>query len=152
MNTIQTNVEGLIPKIQSLSLYAIQVGANITQLEKELSELPEVIRLNKEITELKKLKREAEMQEDSLRNEGKKILIDSEIKEITTLDWTVVSLHFTPWALVVEDWANIPDSFYKEKISRDLDKTSLKKAISEGTFSDEKVYIQKDCKFVIKTK
>jgi len=46
----------------------------------------------------------------------------------------------------------VPDEYYKVKTTRDLDKTSLKKAITEGKFSDDKVYIQKDCKFVIKQK
>ena len=33
MNSIQTNVEGLIPNIQSLSLEQIQLSAKITLLE-----------------------------------------------------------------------------------------------------------------------
>lgn len=80
------------------------------------------------------------------------MMMDSNIKEVTALDGTIISLHFTPGSLVVGEGANIPDEFYKVKTSKDLDKTLLKKAITDGTFTDEKVFIQKDCKFVIKTK
>jgi hypothetical protein len=54
--------------------------------------------------------------------------------------------------LVVEDSAEVPDKFYKVKTTRDLDKTSLKKAITAGEFYSDKVYIQKDCKLNIKNK
>ncbi len=91
-----TAIEGLIPNIQNLSLYSIQFGSLIIQLEKELSELPDVVRINKEITEAKRMKREAESKELELREEGKQILIDSGMKEFTTLDGTTVALQFTP--------------------------------------------------------
>jgi hypothetical protein len=74
------------------------------------------------------------------------------LKEFTTLDGTVVSIQFTPWALVVEEWAEVPDDYYKVKTTRDLDKTSLKKAIVAWEFHSDKVYIQKDCKLNIKNK
>lgn len=90
------NIEGLIPTIQSLGLQAIQLGSQITLKEKELAELPEVIRINAEIVELKKQKREAESQELTLREQGKQILLDSGMKEFTTLDGTTVALQFTP--------------------------------------------------------
>ncbi len=91
-----TAIEGLIPSIQSLSLQSLQVGSQITLKEKELSELPDVIRINAEIAELRKLKRESESQELTLREQGKQILIDSGMKEFTTLDGTTVALQFTP--------------------------------------------------------
>lgn len=91
-----TAIEGLIPSIQSLSLQSIQVGSQITLKEKELAELPDVIRINTEIAELRKLKRESESQELTLREQGKQILIDSGMKEFTTLDGTTVALQFTP--------------------------------------------------------
>ena len=90
------NIEGLIPTIQSLSLQSIQLSSQITLKEKELSELPDVIRINAEIAELRKLKRESDTQELALREEGKQILIDSGMKEFTTLDGTTVALQFTP--------------------------------------------------------
>lgn len=96
MSDIQTNVEGLIPNIQSLSLSQIQLSAKITLLESELASLPEVIRIEKEIFDLKVQRKEAENKEIELRNQGKDMMMMNNLKEFTTLDGTVVSIQFTP--------------------------------------------------------
>ncbi len=70
-------IEGIIPKIQTLSLSQLTFGASIAQKESELANLPDVIRLQSEILELKKSKREVELEEAGLRDEGKKMLLDS---------------------------------------------------------------------------
>lgn len=152
MNSIQTNVEWLIPNIQSLSLEQIQQSAKITLLESELANLPEVIRIEKEIFALKVARKEAENKELELRNQGKDMMMMNNLKEFTTLDGTIVSIQFTPWALVVEDGAVIPDEYYKVKTTRDLDKKAVKEAFNEGKITDPRVYIQKDCKLNIKSK
>lgn len=146
------NIDGLVWNIQSCSLQAIQLGSQITLLEKELAELPEVIRINAEIAELKKQKREAESQELSLRDQGKQILIDSGMKEFTTLDGTTVALQFTPWALVISEGATVPSEYMRVKTTEEVDKTAIKKAISEGKDFWPDIYIQKDAKLVIKQK
>lgn len=152
MTTVQNNVEGLIPTIHMLTLEWLSIQSKITLKEAELANLPEVIKLNEELRELKSKLRDTQTNDNNLREQGKQIMLDTGMKEFTTLDGTIVSLHFTPWALVVEEWAEVPDEYWKVKTSRDLDKTSLKKAITEGKFQDDKVFIQKDCKLVIKTK
>lgn len=151
MTQIQTNVEWLVPMIQSLTLEWAKIQSEINAKEYQLSMIPEVLKLQEELLLLKGKLRDTQIKEADLREKGKQIMLDNDMKEVKMLDGTVVSLHFTPWALVVEDGADIPDSFYKEKVTIDLDKTSLKKAITDGTFSNDKVYIKKDCKFVIKT-
>ena len=152
MNSIQTNVEGLIPSIQALSLTQIQLSGQIATLESELANLPEVIRIEKELFALKVQRKEAENKELELRNQGKDMMMMNNLKEFTTLDGTVVSIQFTPWALVVEDGAVIPDEYYKVKTTRDLDKKAVKEAFNEGKITDPRVYIQKDCKLNIKSK
>ena len=152
MDSIQTNVEWLIPNIQSLSLTQIQLSGQIATLESELANLPEVIRIEKEIFALKVQRKEAENKELELRNKGKDMMMMNNLKEFTTLDGTVVSIQFTPWALVVEDGAVIPDEYYKVKTTRDLDKKLVKEAFNEGKITDPRVYIQKDCKLNIKSK
>lgn len=72
-----TTIEGIIPKIQTLSLTQMQLNAKIVEKESELANLPDVIHLQSEILELKKSKREVELEETGLRDEGKKILLDS---------------------------------------------------------------------------
>lgn len=152
MSSIQTNVEGLIPSIQSLSLTQIQLSGQIATLESELANLPEVIRIEKELFALKVQRKEAENKELELRNQGKDMMMMNNLKEFTTLDGTIVSIQFTPWALVVEDGAVIPDEYYKVKTTRDLDKKAVKEAFNEGKITDPRVYIQKDCKLNIKSK
>ena len=152
MNSVQTNVEGLIPNIQSLSLSQIQLSAKITLLESELASLPEVIRIEQEIFALKVQRKEVENKETELRNQGKEMMMMNNLKEFTTLDGTVVSIQFTPWALVVGEGAEIPDEYYKVKTTRDLDKKAVKEAFNEGKITDPRVYIQKDCKLNIKSK
>ena len=96
MSDIQTNVEGLIPNIQSLSLTQIQLSGQIATLESELANLPEVIRIEKELFALKVQRKEAENKEIKLRNQGKDMMMMNNLKEFTTLDGTVVSIQFTP--------------------------------------------------------
>lgn len=130
----------------------LTLSGKIAEKEQELANLPQVIQLNEEIRELKKSLLEKQSSDFTLREQGKSLMLDNDLKEFTTLDGTTVALHFTPWALVVEEWAEIPESFYKVKTTRDLDKTAIKKAITDGTINDPKIYIQKDCKFVVKSK
>ena len=96
MSDIQTNVEGLIPNIQSLSLTQIKLSGQIATLEAELANLPEVIRIEKELFALKVQRKEAENKEIELRNQGKDMMMMNNLKEFTTLDGTVVSIQFTP--------------------------------------------------------
>jgi hypothetical protein len=69
MSTIQKNIEGLVPTVQALSLQNIQLTGLIAQKEAELKNIPEVIRLEKEISDLKIKKRESENKESELREE-----------------------------------------------------------------------------------
>jgi len=146
------NIEGLVWHIQSLWLQSIQLGSQITLKEKALTELPEVIRINAEIAQLRKMKREAEGQEITLREQGKQILLDSGMKEFTTLDGTTVALQFTPWALVIWEGATVPSEYMRVKTTEEVDKTAIKKAIADGVDFGKDIYIQKDAKLIIKQK
>ncbi len=146
-----TTIEGIIPKIQTLSLTQMQLNAKIVERESELANLPDVIRLQSEILELKKSKREVELEETGLRDEGKKMLIDSGMKEFTTLDGTTVALQFTPWALVIGENAIVPPEYFREKTTVEVDKVGLKKAIWEWKEFDW-ISIVKESKLVIKQK
>ncbi|MBP9780191.1 siphovirus Gp157 family protein [Candidatus Gracilibacteria bacterium] len=146
-----TTIEGIIPKIQTLSLTQMQLNAKIVERESELANLPDVIRLQSEILELKKSKREVELEETGLRDEGKKMLIDSGMKEFTTLDGTTVALQFTPGALVIGENAIVPPEYFREKTTVEVDKVGLKKAIGEGKEFDG-ISIVKESKLVIKQK
>lgn len=130
----------------------MQLSWQIANLELKLSSLPEVLAINAEIRDLKKQLNETQRSEAQLREQWKQIMIQNNLKEFTTLDWTIVSISFSPGALVVEEGANIPDEYWKVKTSRDLDKNAIKQALIDWKIEDPKVYIQKDCKFSIKSK
>lgn len=146
-----TTIEGIIPKIQTLSLSQMQLNASIVAKESELANLPDVIRLQSEILELKKSKREVELEEAGLRDEGKKILLESWMKEFTTLDGTTIALQFTPWALVIWENAIVPPEYFREKTTVEVDKVGLKKAIGEWKEFDW-ISIVRESKLVIKFK
>jgi len=152
MSTIQKNIEGLVPTVQALSLETLQLTGLIAQKELELKNLPEVIRLEKEIFDLMVEKRKLENKESELREQWKMMMLENDIKEITTLDGTTISLQFTPGAIVIEEGAEVPEEYWKVKTTRDIDKISLKKAFTEWKITDDRIYIQKDCKFIIKQK
>lgn len=145
-----TTMDGLVPKITQLSLNSMQLSWDIARKKQELDNLPEVVRLRGEIRELEKSLNDTSTHIEALKDEWKNILLSAWLKEFTALDGTKVALSFTPWALVVEDGAKIPDEYYKVKTTRDLDKKALKDAITAGTFYDDKVFIQKDVKLLIK--
>lgn len=152
MSNIQKNIEGLVPTIQSLSLETLQLTVLIAQKESELKNLPEVIKLEKEIFDLMVEKRKLENKESELREQWKMMMLENDIKEITTLDGTTISLQFTPGAIVIEEGAEVPEEYWKVKTTRDIDKMALKRAFTEWKITDERIYIQKDCKFIIKQK
>jgi len=114
----------------------------------ELSQVPIVVRLTQEINELKQGLKETTEQEERLREIAKERLMESGIKEIKTLQGETVALHITPGQLIIEDGAVIPEEYYKVK--KEVDKTKIKKAYNDGIVFDEKIYIQKDYKLVIK--
>lgn len=147
---IQKKVEGLIPTIHALEYSKVQLIAEIAEKEKALQEIPVVQKMTAEIQELKKSLAESEKQEQELREQGKNTMLENGLKEFTMLDGTTVSLHGTPWALVIEDGAVIPEEYYRVK--KEVDKTALKKAFNDGKVTDERIYISKDYKFVIKQK
>jgi len=152
MSNIQKNIEGLVPTVQALSLQTIQLTGMIAQKESELKNLPEVIRLEKEIFDLMVEKRKLENKESELREQGKQMMLENGIHDITTLDGTTISLQFTPGAIVIGEGAEVPDEYWKVKTTRDIDKMALKRAFIEWKITDERIYIQKDCKFIIKQK
>jgi len=131
MSTIQKNIEGLVPTVQALSLQNIQLTGLIAQKESELKNLPEVIRLEKEIFDLMVEKRKLENKESELREQGKQMMLENGIHDITTLDGTTISLQFTPGAIVIGEGAEVPDEYWKVKTTRDIDKMALKRAFIE---------------------
>ena len=95
--------------------------------EQELKET----QLYKEIEELRKKQKNLEKSELEIKEQWKEILFNAWIKEFTGLDWTKIMLAKTPWKLVVESEDDIPESYYKIKETKVLNKLSLKEDLKE---------------------
>jgi hypothetical protein len=147
---IQTQVEGLIPRIQSLSYENLKITAQIAELEKALAEVPVVVKMNADIARLKRQYEVNAEAEIAFREEGKEMMVSSGIKDFTMLDGTTIALHITPGSLTIDAGAVIPEEYYRVK--KEVDKTALKKAFNDGKITDPNIYISKDYKFVIKSK
>ena len=145
---IQTQVEWLVPRIRYNQIEILRLQSEIANKEMELSQVPVVVKLTQEINEMKNKLKYFQIDEEELREFTKVRLVESGIKEIKTLQGETVALHITPGQLVIEEGAVIPDEYYKVK--KEVDKTKIKKAYNDGIVFDEKIYIQKDYKLVIK--
>jgi hypothetical protein len=76
-------------------------------------------------------------------------MIYNGLKKFEALNWTIIQLNKKPWALVIETEEFIPDEYKKEKTTISIDKTALKKDISEWLIIDW-VSISEDYTLVIK--
>jgi len=88
-------------------------------------------KLYKEIEELKQRLRQLDKSEEKTKEQWKEILFEAWIKEFTGLDWTKIMLAKTPWKLVIESEDDIPESYYKIKETKTLNKLSLKEDLKE---------------------
>lgn len=149
---IQTQVEGLIPRIQSLAYENVQITAQIAELEKALAEVPVVVKMNADIARLKRQYEVNAEAETAFREEGISMMVASNLKDFTTLDGISILLQTTPWSLVIDKGATVPQEYYRVKTVKEVDKNALKKAFNDGKITDPNIYISKDYKFVIKSK
>lgn len=93
---IQTQVEGLIPRIQSLAYENVQITAQIAELEKALAEVPVVVKMNADIARLKRQYEVNAEAETAFREEGISMMVASNLKDFTTLDGISILLQTTP--------------------------------------------------------
>lgn len=143
---IQNNVSWLIPQIRNAEREQLKLKSDIAILEAEYKEseaYKNYLKLSREL-------QEAEAKELDLRNVAKNLMLENQLHDFTTLDWVTVQLNKTPWQLIIEKSAeqNIPEKYWK--ITKSIDKTSLKKAYTEWEFYDDWVYINTDFRLVIK--
>lgn len=141
-------VEGLIPKINKVSLF-------IQEIKRELEETEELMReslLYLRIEWYKKLIKESEEEEAQLREQGKQIMLDNGLKKFEMLDGTTIQLNSTPWALVIAEWVQLDQKYYKEKTTVTMDKVKVKSDFMEWLILDPGVSIESEYKFIIKQK
>ncbi len=141
-------VEGLIPKINKVSLFIQEVKR---ELEKAEAEMQESL-LYKQIEWYKKLIKDTEQEELELREQGKQIMLDNGLKKFEMLDWTTIQLNSTPWSLVIAEWVQLDTKYYKEKTTVTMDKVKVKADFMDWLILDPGVSIESEYKFIIKNK
>lgn len=144
----QEQVQGLIPKITKASLFIQEVKR---ELEKAEAEMKESL-LYMQIEWYKLLIKDTEKEESELREQGKQIMLDNWLKKFEMLNWTIIQLNSTPWALVIAEWVQLDPKYYKEKTTVTMDKVQVKKDFMEGLIFDPGVTIESEYKFIIKSK
>lgn len=141
----QITTQWIVDELQSIQSSKLKLQANLLIQQEKLKELE----LYKDIQEIELNIRELDKKESELKETGKQIMIQSWLKKFEALNWTIVQLNKKPWALVIENEDNIPKEYFKEKTTVSIDKTTLKKDISEWLVVDW-VYISEDYTLVIK--
>lgn len=144
----QEQVQGLIPEITRISLFTQEVKRDLEQAEKEMKES----NLYKHIWWLKDYICELETKEAQLREQGKQIMLDNGLKKFEMLDGTTIQLNSTPGSLVIAEWVQLDNKYYKEKTTITIDKVQVKKDFMEGLILDPGVTIESEYKFIIKQK
>lgn len=139
-------MDGLVNQI-------IAKASEKAHLSTRISDLEEVIHQSSEWTELQELKSQltkTESEEQEMRDIAKQQMIDKDLKSITLLSGMTVQLNATPWALKIEDESKVWEEYWKEKVTRSIDKIKLKEDIKQGIWV-EWVSIESDYKFIIKS-
>jgi hypothetical protein len=78
-------------------------------------------------------------------------MISNGLKKFEALNWTIIQLNETPWALIIENEKIVPKEYIIKKITKTIDKKQLKEDIKEWLIL-EWVSIKKDYNLVIKYK
>ena len=143
---IQTRVDWLVANIISISGNKHKLQASLLELEEEMRNSILYNAIQKAKTELTLL----EKREEELREQGKQQMIAWDFKVISLLSGMTVQLNASPGALKIEDESKVPDEYFKEKVTRSVDKIKLKEDIKQGIYV-EGVSIETDYKFIIKS-
>jgi len=137
--------QNIIDTLNSIELMTTKLNIELFNKKEALKNLE----LYKEIQDIEISIKELQKQEEQIREQGKQILLNAWLKKFEALDWTIIQLNSTPWALVIQDESKVPKEYIKEKITTSIDKKTLKEDIKQGLMIDW-VSIEVDYNLVIK--
>lgn len=83
------------------------------------------------VKELNERKARLELRADAKRAFVCRVMEEAELKRLDAPDWTV-SLGRKPQAVQITDEAAVPAEYWREKVTRSVDKTALKAALATG--------------------
>ena len=124
--------QNIIDTLNGIELITTKLNLELFNKKEALKNLE----LYKEIQDIEISIKQLQQQEEQIREQGKQILLNAWLKKFEALDWTVIQLNSTPWALVIEDESKIPKEYIKEKITTSIDKKTLKEDIKQGLIID----------------
>lgn len=137
--------QNIVDTLNSIELMKSDLNLKLLNKKEELRKLD----LFQEIHDLEISIKQLEKQDEEIREQGKQILLSNWLKKFEALDWTIIQLNETPWALVIENEDLIPKEYKKEKVTISIDKKTLKEDIKQGLII-EWVSIEKDYNLFIK--
>lgn len=141
----QITTQSIVDTLNSIELMKANLNLQLLNKQEELRNTD----LYKEIKDLEISIKQLEKQDEEIREQGKQILLSNWLKKFEALDWTIIQLNETPWALVIENEDLVPKEYKKEKVTISIDKKTLKEDIKQGLII-EWVSIEKDYNLVIK--
>lgn len=137
--------QNIVDTLNSIELMKSDLNLKLLNKKEELRKLD----LFQEIHDLEISIKQLEKQDEEIREQWKQILLSNWLKKFEALDWTIIQLNETPWALVIENEDLIPKEYKKEKVTISIDKKTLKEDIKQGLII-EWVSIEKDYNLFIK--
>ena len=143
----ELKINWLADLLLNIDVEKSHLNLELMNCKAELEKSALQIKIKEIETDLKALNK----REEELKEIGKNIMINSWLKKFEWLNWEIIQLNKTPWALKIEDESKIPQEYFKTKTTTTLDKTTLKNDIKEGLII-EWVSIESDYNLIIKTK
>lgn len=119
--------QNIVDTLNSIELMKSNLNLQLLNKKEELRKLD----LFQEIHDLEISIKQLEKQDEEIREQGKQLLLNAWLKKFEALDWTIIQLNSTPWALVIENETKIPAKYIKTKTTVSIDKTALKNDIKE---------------------
>lgn len=141
----QITTQSIVDTLNSIEVMKAKLNLELMNKNMELRDTP----LYQEIKDLEMSIKELSTQEAQIKEEGKNLLLNAWLKKFEALNGTVIQLNATPWALKIEDETLVPQEYWKEKVTKSIDKTTLKNDIKEWLIIDW-VTIEVDYNLVIK--
>ena len=130
MTEIKTqDTQWIVDQLNDLTIKKLESKKLLTKLTQELEETE----LYKRVQAGEEILKNLSNQEAELKEAGKELMLNAWMKKFEALDWTVVQLNKTPWALVIED-ETIPElkEYQVEKTTTSIDKKLLKEHLKQG--------------------
>ena len=141
----QITTQSIVNALNSIEVMKAKLNLELMNKNMELRDTT----LYQEIKDLETSIKELSTQETQIKEQGKNLLLNAGLKKFEALNGTIIQLNSTPWALKIEDESLVPQEYWKEKVTKSIDKTTLKKDIKEWLIIDW-VIIEVDYNLVIK--